>query len=212
MPKKYRMTAFLVLMGINFLFHVGPFISVMNLQGAESSTVNLANIPSNYNFLMFPAESAAIYKTEKFVHAEKVSNLNRAIGAEYQEIKNGAVGVSDEGFVPVSDLRYLPEVNAERYVKDWQNKIASSGYYTAGLWDLKDLTNGHKQVTLELRDDKHVRSSTYSYETDGKNLFNISSVRLASGIAMAAVFLLCVRFLFFAGIIWVVVARIFKSS
>ena len=211
MPRKYRMTVFWVLMGVNLLFHIGPFLSVMNMQGAQNTTVNLANIPPEYNFLMFPANSVVIYKTEQLLATEKVGNLSRAVSAEYQEIKNGAVGVIDEGFVPVSDLRYLPEGDAQKYIKDWQNKIASSGYYTAGRWDAKDLPDGHKLVILELRDDKHARSYTYSYETDGNNLFNISPVRLASGIAMAAIFMVCIRFLFFAGVIWFIIVRIFRN-
>lgn len=200
---------FIVLAGINLLLHLAAFIPVGTLQ--ESSEIDLSNIPSRYNFLMFPAGTAAIYKTEKFLTSEKVGVLARAVGGEYQEIKNGSVGVMDEGFVRVSDLRYLPEGDPEKYVKDWQDKIASSGYYTAGNWGVKDLANGHKQVALELRDDKHARSHTYSYETDGNKLFSITPVKVASGVAMGAVFLMIISFLFSTSIIWTIAGVVFKS-
>lgn len=170
----------LVLLGLNALLHFGYLAGVIETNGAHSDEAVAVDpphtsLPEHFRFLLFPSAEVEVFDTEKFLPSERVGMLDRAVIADSGEVARGVVGVTDRGFVRLALLRYLPEtaVKGEMLVKEWEKTLIGLGIYTRGVWGVTDSSDGVKTVTLQLVDDKHGRSETYTYETDGVKVLRV---------------------------------------
>lgn len=189
----------------NLLIHLYCGFELINSAGNkknnESPGQTMTTISPDYEFLLFPTEQAAVFKTEKFLTAERIGPLKRAISATHQEINDGAIGLADGGFVPSSTLSYLPDGDSNSYLKSWLEKRTALDPDFGGSWTTLDLSNGHKLVRLKIVDNKHCRSYNYAYETNGKELFKVQPCQLESGVADGMIALLIFSFLVFSALI-----------
>jgi hypothetical protein len=170
----------------------------------STQEADIKSIPSNYSFLMFPKENAEIFRTAALKDGDVVASLNRSVTVEYSEMEQKVVRVvldgDKEGFVSIASLSFLPLADDKLLLNDWQAKLQAQGY-TSGGWDVKELGNGNREITLRLADDKHARSNTYIYEVGGNKLIKISPIKGDSGVLWAVVMF---RILFVSAIVWLI--------
>ena len=159
------------------------FISLGSLFSYKDDTQMFLQEPQNYKFLAFPIDdNVEIYSDETL---EKVIGvLDKAVHVNGQEIKDGIV-VADLyeegiGYVKSNSLSFLPPNNDESYLK---RKIDISAQYGEEIkWKSSKKSDSLTFIEYSIEDDKHARSVTYSYKTDGVTISKVYKPLHRSGL------------------------------
>lgn len=192
-------------------------IFLTNIWSQGESVPTFEQQPEMYKFLVFPTgDNVQIYSDNTLT--KSIGTLDRAVQTNGQEIKEGIVVINlypDKdglGYVKYSSLSFLPPNNDQKWLQNGQKFVASEYGDLEIEWESSSDSQGSRNVQYTYKDHKHVRSTTYTYITDGKNLARVNPPILKSGVASAAFLIYDTPvFLILLIIVFVLKRRIFRK-
>ena len=152
--------------------------------------------PDIYKFVLFPKnQNVPVYEDEAMM--QPMGTLAEAVVVNGQEIKTGVVrtglfisGKYENVYVKLSDLSYLlDDGSTEQFIAKYNDTSRQINYSELMSWIAKRNKDGRTVVEYVSKDDKHARSTSYSYVTDGTNINTVYSIKSDSGITGASYFL-----------------------
>lgn len=183
----YYGVAFVLLCGSIYAFNT--FLTTVWYQ--EDSVPTFAQQPDLYKFLLFPVDGTVQIYGDKAL-SQSIGTLDRAVQANGLEIADGIVVIdrySDKegmGYVPYRSLSFLPAANDAKSLQNEKAFVASMYGDLEITWETLQNSLGTYTVRYVFKDHRHVRSTLYTYQTDGKKLLHIEPLIQKSGMLYAA--------------------------
>ncbi len=190
---KFGYFAIVLVFVIGGIFLFNFFLSATWLKDEPATTYE--EQPVLYKFVLFPKnQDVSVYSDEAL--KQKVGTLAEAVKANGQEVKSGVVatglfiaGKYTTAYVKTSDLSYFVDNSeAQRLVAKYNSISEQISDPELMIWNPRQNKNGTTTIEYTSRDDKHLRSTTYSYVINEATIASVYPIKADGGIVWAVYF------------------------
>lgn len=190
---KFGYFAIVLVFVIGGIFLFNFFLAATWLKDKSATTYE--EQPVLYKFVLFPKNQDVPVYSDKAL-TQKIGTLTEAVVSNGQEIKAGIVAAGlfiAEKYITVylktSDLNYLvDDSEAQRMVAKYNNTSQQINDPELMIWNSKQDKNGATTIEYTSRDDKHLRSTTYSYVINEATIASVYPIKADNGIVWAVYF------------------------